>query len=302
MDLIKLKKMLMDGSLAPCFLVLRSPYGRICDQYVEAIAKLWGYEIKYLSDLSAHPALKPSLLSFDSNILYVYKTGKLDKKIDDKITESKNTIVICEDISSAMANDIKELTVNVPKVMPDHLIDYVSASCEGLSQAAAKRLVDLCGGDVDRLMGEVDKISIFDPADQLDITRELVRSNDLSNTSEATLFQLSNMILRRDSAGLIKELLSGVREGAVPLASILRKNFLTLLIVQMSPNATAEGLGISPKQLYAMRYNVNKYSNNQLLDINLFLCDFDKRLKMGMLDLTNERLTEYLVLRILSTR
>ena len=302
MDLIKLKKMLKDGSLPPCFLVLRSPCERVCDQYVEAVAKLWGYEIKYLSDLSVHPALKPSLLSFDSNVLYVYKTGKLDRKIDDKITESKNTIVICVDISSAVENDIKDLIVNVPKVMPDHMIDYVTASCKGLSQAAAKMLVDLCRDDVDRLMGEVDKISIFDPTDQLGIMTELVGSNDLSDASETTLFQLSNMILRRDSAGVIKELTSGVWEGAVPLASVLRKNFLTLLRVQMSPNATAEGLGISPKQLYAVRYNVNKYSNSQLLDINLFLCDFDKRLKMGMLDLTDDRLMEYLVLRILSTR
>lgn len=302
MNLIELKKMLKDSSLAPCFLVLKSPCGRICDQYAEAMARLWGYERKYLNDLSMHPALKPSLLSFGSNVLYVYKTEKLDKKIDDKIIESKNTIVICGDISSAVADDIKDITVNVPKVVPDHLIDYVMASCRGLSQAAAKRLVDLCGCDVDRLMSEVDKISVFDPVDQFEITRELVRSNDLSDASETTLFQLSNMVLRRDSAGVIKELMSGVVEGAVPLASVLRKNFLTLLKVQMSPNATAEGLGISSKQLYAVRCNVNKYSNSQLLDINLFLCDFDKRLKMGMMDLSDERLTEYLVLRILSTR
>ena len=74
---------------------------------------------------------------------------------------------------------------------------------------------------------------------------------------------------------------------AMGLVTILKKNIRNIIDVQMNPSATYVSTGMSPKQFASVKYNVGKFSNEQLIDLYEFLLDIDLSLKSGELQFSN---------------
>ena len=73
-----------------------------------------------------------------------------------------------------------------------------------------------------------------------------------------------------------------------------------LIRVQMDPKATAASLKMSYKQFMAIKYNCNKYSCKEVVDLYRFITGIDYRLKSGQLDMDDGTFVDYIVCRFLS--
>ena len=100
---------------------------------------------------------------------------------------------------------------------------------------------------------------------------------------ESVIFDLVNALVKRDKEALKKVNLSNVEPFG--LLALLIKNFKQVIDIQLAKNATAESLGISGKQFWAIRnYSCGKYAREDLLYIYKFLTDIDLKIKTGKLD------------------
>ena len=74
-----------------------------------------------------------------------------------------------------------------------------------------------------------------------------------------------------------------------------------MIQVQMTPNATAQGLGMNPKVFNAIKYN-KKFSDNELINLFEFVTSLDYKLKSGNLpfDPNSRQLLDFVTNRVLS--
>ena len=95
---------------------------------------------------------------------------------------------------------------------------------------------------------------------------------------------------------------------ATGLVTIMIKQIKNLIDIQVNPKSTAASLGMNPKQFNAIKYNVGKFKNEQLINMFEFLTEIDFRLKNGelTLDETNEgivrnnKLVDYITVNLLN--
>ena len=83
------------------------------------------------------------------------------------------------------------------------------------------------------------------------------------------------------------------------LIALLINNFRNVIDVQLSRNATAESLGLSGKQFWAIKnYSCGFYNREELIEIFEFLNDIDYKIKSG--ELNTSILIDYIICKILT--
>ena len=80
---------------------------------------------------------------------------------------------------------------------------------------------------------------------------------------------------------------------------LLCKNFKQVLQIQLGQNMTADKLGLTSKQYYAIsKNNCGHYNKDKLLKIFDLVTAADYRMKMG--EISNDILVDYMILNILA--
>lgn len=297
MEFIDLKNAVIGKSIGSVnFIFLCKDTVLIADQYVDAIANGLGLEKAYIHDLSEYPS-GDTLFGSADGVLYVFKTETLDKQTP---KGAKSLIVVCTGISQTVREDTQSDVVEFPKIEKWHLSEYAKCSCPGLGEEGAEELLSMCGGDPYRVCNEVDKLKIFAKTEQRSMLMSLIESGNFSDASNATSFQLSNALMRRDRDKLSSMMEKGIEIDPMELVGVLRNSLYNLIRVQMDPKATAASLKMSYKQFMAIKYNCNKYSGKEVVDLYRFITGIDYRLKSGQLDMDDGTFVDYIVCRFLS--
>lgn len=186
--------------------------------------------------------------------------------------------------------------------------DFVKMRLQGLDDTQIKWLCEVCTYDIFRLDQECKKLEIFDINQQKAMFNLMNEENAYSDLSSFTIFNLTNALIKKDLntiKSILNDILSIDVEG-VGLVTILHKQIKNLIDIQINPKNTAETLGMKPQQYNAIRYNVGKFTNNQLMDIFEFLCEFDYKLKSGYIQFSgsakenNLRIIDYIIVNLLT--
>ena len=113
------------------------------------------------------------------------------------------------------------------------------------------------------------------------------------------IFDLTNAILQRDIFKLQDIYKSNLKVESFAFLALLIKNFKLVIDIQLARNTTAESLGISGKQFWAIKkYNCNKYSKDELVYIYNMLTSIDLYIKSGYMN--TDIVQDYIVFKILS--
>lgn len=275
----------------------------IASQYTHAIAQKKNLEIKYIEDLvgilqESESIFIDTSLETDS-VLSVYKTD-IVKHIPSSLSQINNLIIITNKVDDEETKTyFKNNIIEVPKLEEWQWKDYVYSLCEGVDTNNLDWLLSTCK-DKDRLNNEIQKVSIFNQIERAYLFEDLIRDNLLDDLTSYNIFNIINMICRKDITGL-SSLLDEFKKidiNEFGFLTLLLKNFKNLLSVQLSMNPTAEALGIDSKQLYALKKMPRVYSQEQLIDIYLFLCDIDRKIKSG--ELPTELIIDYVLCKVLT--
>ena len=243
-----------------------------------------------------------SLNDITSNIfgeddnLYVMNIDKIDKQF--RFASLDNKIVICKSIDADVLEGMRQYVVEIPKLQQWQIRAYTAKNLPGLSNEEINWLSDVTK-DIYRLSNEVDKIKIFNKKDQGQIFSLLNEEYAYGDLNSSTIFNFTNAITKRDIK-TVKNILDTIETmDAEPMGvvSILYKSFKNILNIQMSANATAESLGMNPRQFNAIKYNLGKFNNTELIKIFDMITLVDYQLKSG--NLPNDNIIDYLLINIL---
>ena len=288
MNLKELKMHIKGKSLNDSLLVFKYEDNKwLMNSYIEAIANLKHKEILYINDLDNYYE--------DSNYLLVLELKELDKETyDNYITKYKNLIVVAGKIE-------KEIEyINFPKLEDWQIIDFISLNLPGLNNTEVKELFELSKENIYLVNNEINKLKLFNKAEQSDMFKLLKESDNYNNANDFTKFTFINYMVKKELNKIDGFLYRASNFEPMALVGILLKQFKNIIKVQMSSkNTPMEKLGMDFKQYKMNQRLVNIYSNEKLVDIYEFLTDIDYRLKSGLLEMDNTVLFDYIVCNVL---
>lgn len=197
--------------------------------------------------------------------------------------------IFCNSVSEDIKNNYKNI-IKLPKLEKWQIIDYIS-SISNIELDQAEQLFNEYS-NIYKLNNELQKLSIFNRNSFDELKDQLLVSNNYE------IFDLTNAILQRDKIKLQEIYKSNLRVECFAFLALLIKNFKLVIDIQLARNATAESVGISGKQFWAIKkYNCNKYSKDELIYIYNMLTSIDLYIKSGYMN--TDIVQDYIVFKIL---
>lgn len=304
MTIESLKNSLDSNTLDDFYIFINSENTFLSNQYIDAIAKSRSLKIVYIDNLNSLIPDKNDIFgsadTIDSTCLYVYKVDKFDNK-DISIKDIKNLIIICDKIDDETKEIFDSFIVNIPKLEDWQIKDYVYSLGDGIDTKKLDWLINITNNDIYRLHNEINKLTLFSSKERDQLFNLMIEEDAFIDLANYVIFDLTNAILQKDIKK-IKYMLEAVKSWdcePLGLQVLLTNNFRNVLSVQLAPNSTPEKLGLTPKQVYAIRKNnTGYYSKEQLIRIFDIISSCDYKMKNG--DLSNDMLIDYMILNILS--
>lgn len=295
MNLRDIKNAIKDKSLSTSLLIFKCEKETfIAHQYINEISKLRNnLEITYVDSLDDVVINEFSI--FEDNSLYVVVVDKLEPT-NRNISQFENVIVIC----SKVDGQYNKYVVEVPKLTDWQIQDYLQLHMQGLNPQYIKWLCEITNNDINRLYNEMCKISIFDNSQQDYMFKLINDENGYGDLTQLNIFNFTDAVFKRDKRKVLEILENRESIDLEPagVVTLLYKNFRIITQLQMNPKVTYEQLGISQKQLNAIKYyNLNHYSNSELMNIVELLTSIDYKLKSGILPY--DMIIDYIIDRIL---
>lgn len=303
MDIVDLKTKIVSNTLDDSVLVLKySDNKYLCYHYINHICKNKGLEKVFINSLSELNN-KDDLFEEEAKYLYVLDVEKLTEQVD---PELKNVIIVCKTLPDDLQVDFTDIT----KLLTWQIEDYVKLRLPGLDDRERKWLCEICKYDIYRLDNECAKLEIFTPAGQQMTFKEINQENGYVDLNPLTIFNFTNALLKKDYDAL-KSILSDLENidvEATGVVTIMTRQLKNIIDVQLNPRNTAASLGLNPKQFNAIKYNVGKFKDTQLINMFEFLTEVDYRLKNGELTLDetndvltrNNKLVDYITVNLLN--
>lgn len=222
----------------------------------------------------------------DNSSLDVFKTDKLEY-----IPKTFKGWIYCKSVSKDIKDNFDKSIIELPKLEKWQIVDYISTKCH-ITIEQAEKLYDEYD-NIYKLDIESNKLKIFDD-NYFDIL-----SNQLLSKDEYEIFDITNALLQRDKNKLKLIYQKDIKVDAFALMSLLIKNFKQVIDIQLARNASAETLGISGKQFWAIqKYNCNRYSREELIYIYKLLTSLDLQIKSGKIN--TDIIQNYIVFKILA--
>lgn len=277
MTLKDIKEILKDGvspKLPIAFIYEDSTF--IPKQYISKIAEIKEKDVVYCDTIDEVPYNKAFYM--ESNSIYVVVQDEFE--YGGELSAYTNLVVVCKSFNCTYDN-----VVNVPKLEPWMIEEYLNVSLCGLDKQYIDFILKVTGNDVNRVQSIIDKFSVFDSAEQQSAFMKSCEAGEFSDVTTYTAFDLSNAITSRNIKAVVDILTDSYVDITTDfgLVALLYKEFKTILTVQTSSKSAAE-LGINDNRYCAIRkYKIGKYSKEELINILKFLSLFDYKIKSGQL-------------------
>ena len=286
------------------FIFVNSEDSFLSNQYTNAIAQKNELKIVSVEEIKSLIPNDNDIFGIgdviDETCLYVYRTDKFEEK-DTDIKKIKHLVIVCDKIDAESKEIFKELVVDMPKLEPWQIKDYAYSIADGVNTKKLDWLLTVSNNNIHRVHSELSKLTPFIPKERDYVFDMMVEDDAFVDLSNFVIFDLSNAIIKKDTKTIAKILEDIKKIDVEPLGLqvILTNQFRNIISVQLSPSATAEKLGMNPKQFYAIsKYSCGYYTREQLVEIFDVVSKCDYLLKNG--DVPNDKLVDYMILHILS--
>lgn len=288
-------RILTNGHIPFPLIFLSEDDGFLIKQYIEAIAKNERLSVFPITSLKELDGITASVF-YEDDKLFVYEAPA--EAVLRSSDFAKGKVII------TATKEPKDTDIDVVKfIKPEGWMidDYASVLLPGIPKQEVQWLCKICNYDINRVSLECAKIGCFEKEDQQKVFELINKENGYSDLNDLNIFNLSNAIMKKDSVTIknIMRDIDNIDIEGTGLVTILLKQFLNVINIQLNKKATAQSLGMSEKQFRAISYNCGKYTSDALINIYSFLNGVDYKLKSGLLDVSNKDLVQYILNNIL---
>ena len=166
MTLIELKNFINNKIVPSDFMIFVNkdcPF--LASQYVKALGELSVGGITKINSIYEPLQSSIMLLAAPTETLNVLYTDTFDERSED-YTQFENTIVVCDQISKDIAKNVEKYVIKFPKLTDWQLFDYAKTICPVIDNEDLQWLVKATDCDIDRVINELAKVSLFSKAAQ----------------------------------------------------------------------------------------------------------------------------------------
>ena len=166
--------------------------------------------------------------------------------------------------------------------------DYIKRECKDykISMDTINYLIDIIGNDFSRIKNETNKLL------ELCYEKKVIEKNDIDliciKNIDANIFELIDAIINKDkkkSLSIYENMINYGEETfkiLIALANQIRLIYQVKVLSYLKDDEIIDILKLkNPKQVVALRYKINKYSEKDLLDYLYRLSILDEELKTG---------------------
>lgn len=295
LDIVKLKADIENNTVSNNLIIFKcdKSNGYIPRQYAKAFRDKNNCDIICVEEESELP--RGSLFGSLNPNLFLYIVDTLSE-FSYKEVDGVSVWVICNKINKKVKTEYEDSIVELPKLQDWQIRDFICSVCPSLDDKQVTELFTYYKDDLYRLENELSKIKAL-----TDMPYSSIQSQLFVDNTNYNVFDIVNAIVRRDKTSLsaIYDKIDFVDVDPFGLVVLLINNFKHIIDVQLSKNPTAESVGVSGKQFWAIKnYSCGHYNREELVAIFEFLNDIDYKVKAGLLD-TNIML-DYIICKILS--
>lgn len=289
----------------------------ILDQYIDYYCKQQNLTKKYINSITETFVTTESIFGDEEErILNILEVEKLTEPIDE-VTASKirNTFIICNDILTKYEPIYGNYIVLLVQPTEDNILDYIKSECAGLSSSkeaedksinkVIKLFYKYTNGNIYKIQTELNKIKLFEDSKQLDVLKALLEDVN-SDLYTIDFFGISSLLERFSKANVWEnqEMCNFVIRGKnlnfdpVGLANNILGAYKRMIYTSPHSHKTASDLGISTYVFNKLRETGSRFTSNELSNKISFLTELDIKLKHSELDLTRDRMMDYLICKL----
>lgn len=311
MTILDLKDQIVKNNLGNFYIFVGEEIG-IINIYLSAMSNKISLPITRADSVASIYSLCSSKSMFGNTTgFYVIRDDK-DFPKQEKVFETiqkdigKNVIVLLYDKidgRSKLNKAFKDNIVVFEKLAPNIMKSYIKKEVD-LSEHNMDTLVELCSGNYDMCMLEVDKIKDYKSitlksADEC--FAKLLADGTIYQPEESDVFKLVEAVMNRNAllAYKLEDTLREKGTSSVSMLGVLYTAFKSTLLIQCCPQGSniAEVTGLDNGQIYFNRKYVGKYTSRELVDAIKLGCSVVQGIKSGWIE--DEYATRYFIVKVL---
>ena len=272
----------------------------IPNQYLKFIEKNTEYRVDFKQNYQELINNTFDIFDIESTVktIKILRIETFDCK-DENLKRSIDCFIICKKISKEAQKVFEKYIIEIPKLEDWQIKDYAYTIAEGVDEKDLQQLIDFCNGNIYRLDYELQKITIFPKEQRKYMFKNFIDDGVFNDLNNYNIFHYTNCVIKKDKQELFRLYrdIANVDVEPIGFLIILVQNFRNIINVQLTPNATAESLGMKSNQFWAVKYSCGYYTKEQLMHIYSFLTDLDRRIKVG--EMPMEHLVDYIIVKVL---
>lgn len=270
----------------------------LATKYAEAICEIKQLEKTVVDTIFTQDSAISLVMGFENNLRVIYVDTFSEASED--YSRFTNTIVICKAVDKKISRVVSDFVIKIPAIKDWQVYDYIKSQCPGLVEQDIIDLWIASGKDLYKLQGELDKIKLFEEAQQGRVAIELILAPG-SKFYAMSNFQVVDALVKHDIPTLTNFLLHTPLVGNefLGLVSLLINKLKAILFIEHGTKSWQE-IGVSEKQFYHMKNSRTGLSIQELQKKLEMLTAFDLKLKSGLLDISNKTQIDYLIIGMVS--
>lgn len=264
------------------------------DIYINQIAKVGGYDVKWLDDVSEVIKLGRKKTMLQRPMLYVLsecaelvKNEKAWKVFDIDLGQNMLLCMFASlDKRVKFYKQYKDIIVEFEPLQPEILKKYIKKQID-LSDKHCDKLIELCAGDYGRCLLEIDKIKRFDHEATNSAFEHLLKAGVIYKPPKDAIFDFVDAVLDRDAYNSFKLMQESYDCGEATLVMItnLYTNFKALLQVQSCKSRDISNCtGLTGWQISNAKKHTGKYTVGELVSALLAIRNAEVGIKSGTID------------------
>lgn len=302
MTIAELKAQIMGKQMKPLYIFTGNEIA-VRDIYIKQIAKVGGYDIKWLEDAAdiVQAGRKRSIVQ--KKTLYILsecnelvKNEKAQKILEMNFGSNMLLVLFTAlDKRVKFYKQYKDIIVEFETLQPEILKKYIQKEID-LSDKNCQTLMEVCENDYGRCLLEIDKIKHFMNADiSVDGMLEdgafayLLKIGTIYKPPKDAIFDFVDAVLDRDadkSFRLMQESYD-CGEATLVMVSNLYSNFKALLQVQSCKSKDVSNCtGLTGWQINNARKHLKKYSTGELVNALATIRNAEIGIKTGAIEET----------------
>lgn len=296
MTLIELKESIINKRAPSDFMIFINKDNQfLASQYVKALGELSVGGINKISSIYEPQQSSLMLLTSNSEALNILITEVFDERAED-YSQFENTIVVCEQVDKGIAKNVEDYIIKFPKLEEWQLFDYAKTICPNLDNEDILWLVKASDNDINRIINELDKASLFKNGEQKEVF-SAIRFDPQLDLYKADLFEIVNALVLGDTWKLYEFVKQNGQEIHEPviLANRALSSLKNIILVSQNPGLSYTDLSMSENQYKFIKKNYHSLNLAAAKKKLKFLAEFDLLLKTSKLELDKRDMLSYLI-------